>query len=535
MTAPTRQLNLADLFEAVVDACPDRLALVAGDARLTYRQLDDRANRVAHHLLDRGVRAGEHVGILSWNRAAWVEAMIGCLKARAVPINVNYRYVEDELRYLFNNADLVALIHEGDFAERVATVVPDVPAVRHVLDIDGGYEDALADASPARDFGERSCDDRYVLFTGGTTGLPKGVVWRSEDIFFAAMGGGNFGGDPVRTADELGAAAAGRDALIWMVTAPLMHGGGQWVTFIALTTGGTVVLHCEHTFDPAEAWSTMERERVQSLMVVGDAMARPLAETLAAEPARWDTSSLVVVGSGGAILSDAVRRQLRAQLPNVLINDGFGASETGATGSATDSAGSGGGPRFRMGPHTKVLDDELRPVLPGSGQVGRLARSGHIPLGYYNDDEKTAATFFIDTSGTRWVIPGDMATVDDDGTIVVLGRGSGCINTGGEKVFPEEVEAALKAHPNVFDAVVVGVPDERWGEVVAAVVAPRPGQQLPTLEGLAEHCRTSLAGYKVPRRLTLVDEVPRTPVGKADTAWARRIAAGHATTGAPTR
>ena len=540
-TASTpRAFNLADLFEVVADACPERLAMVAGDVRLTYDELDRRANRVAHHLLDRGVGPGDHVGIYAWNRAEWVETMLGAYKARAVPINVNYRYVEDELRYIFDNADLAALVFERSFAPKVAAVLPDLPRLRHlvVVDDESGshtdsratttpgavpYEDALAGASPERGFGPRSPDDLYILYTGGTTGMPKGVMWRSEDIFFGAMGGGNFAGPPAERPDDLARGAA-NEPVVACVTAPLMHGGGQWVTFITLTTAGTVVLYTGRGYDADEIWRIVERERANSLMVVGDAMARPLAEALGGHDGRFDLTALAVIGSGGAILSKAVKEELRAALPDVMVIDSFGASETGANGSVMDVGAPAAGPRFTMGEHTTVLGDELRPVTPGSGEVGRLAKRGHIPLGYYKDEGKTAATFLRDADGVRWVVPGDFATIEADGAITLLGRGSVSINTGGEKVFPEEVEAALKAHPDVFDAVVVGVPDERFAERVVALVAPRPGAK-PTVESLRDHCRNSIASYKAPRQVHLVDEIVRTPAGKPDYRWARARAA----------
>ncbi|HUF85341.1 MAG TPA: acyl-CoA synthetase [Acidimicrobiia bacterium] len=528
-----REFNLADLFEVVADTVPSRLALVAGDERRTYAQLDELANRFAHHLIDQGVAPGDKVAIYAWNRAEWIEAMLGTYKARAVPINVNYRYVADEARHILENSDAVAVVHERAFSPVIESIRGDLPLLRHFLVIEDGsdaptdslpYEDALAAASPERDFDPRSPDDLYFLYTGGTTGVPKGVMWRAEDIFFAALGGGGFGQPPIEKPDELAERVTADDARsIQMVNAPMMHGGGQWVTFITFYSGGTVVLNCQHHFDPDEIWRTIERERCNGVMVVGDAMGRPLAEALTAPSASYDTSSVAVIGSGGAILSPTVKEQLRAELPNAMIMDSFGASETGAGGSVLDTDGPAAGPRFTMGDHTTVLDDDLRPVEPGSGVVGLLARRGHIPLGYYKDDEKTAATFLTAADGTRWVVPGDFATVEADGTITMLGRGSVCINTGGEKVYPEEVEAALKSHPDVFDAVVVAVPDDRFVERVAAIVQPRPGAQ-PTLEHLQAHCRTTLAGYKVPRQLVLLDEIVRTPVGKPDYRWAKKTA-----------
>jgi len=527
------EFNLADLYEIVADAVPDRLALVAGDRRLTYGQLDERANRFAHHLLDHGVEPGDKVAIYSWDRAEWVEAMLGTYKARAVPVNVNYRYVADETRYILDNSDAVVVVHERAFSPLVATIRADLPMLRHAVVLEDGsdasadaipYEDALAATSPARDFEPRSADDLYLLYTGGTTGVPKGVMWRAEDIFFAALGGGGFGQPPITKPEELAERIRAEDArAIPMVNAPLMHGGGQWMAFINLYAGGTIVLNCDRHFDPDSIWRTVERERCNSVMVVGDAMGRPLAEALAAPGASYDTSSVIVVGSGGAILSPAVKEQLRAQLPNAMVMDSFGASETGAAGSVFDTQGPAAGPRFTMGEFMTVLDDDLLPVAPGSGVVGHLARRGHIPLGYYKDDEKTAATFVTAADGARWVVPGDFAMVEADGTITLLGRGSVCINSGGEKVYPEEVEAALKSHPDVFDAVVVGVPDDRYVERVAAIVQSRPGAE-PSLEELQDHARAKLAGYKLPRQLVLTEAIPRTPVGKPDYRAAKRLA-----------
>jgi fatty-acyl-CoA synthase len=533
------EFNLADLYEIVADAVPDRLALVAGDRRISYAQLDARANRFAHVLRDRGVAPGDKVAIYSWDRPEWLDAMLGAYKARAVPVNVNYRYVADEVRYILDNSGSVAVVFERAFAPVVEAVRRDLPQLCHLIVLDDGsdapttpdavsYEEAVAAASPTREFPPRSPDDLYLLYTGGTTGVPKGVMWRAEDIFFAALGGGGFGQPPITTPEQLAARIPAEDArAVPMVNAPLMHGGGQWMVLITLYGGGTVVLNCDRHFDPDRVWRTVERERCNSVMVVGDAMARPLAEALAAPTASYDTSSVIVVGSGGAILSPAVKEQLRAQLPNAAVMDSFGASETGAAGSVLDTQGPAAGPRFTMGEFMTVLDEDVRPVAPGSGVVGRLARRGHIPLGYYKDEEKTAATFVTAADGTRWVVPGDFAVVEADGTITLLGRSSVCINSGGEKVYAEEVEAALKSHPGVFDAVVVGVPDDRYVERVAAVVRPRRSAW-PSLEELQEHTRRRLAGYKLPRLLVLVDSIPRTPAGKPDYRAARTVAAKHA-------
>ncbi|NUU24605.1 MAG: acyl-CoA synthetase [Streptomycetaceae bacterium] len=527
-----RAFNLADLFEVVVDACPDRLALVAGDVRLTYRELDGRANKFAHAFQAAGLVPGDHVGVYARNRSEWLEAMIGAYKARCVPININYRYVEEELRYILGNADIKALVVEDEYLNKVDAVGMSVPQLRtlFVLPTEGdgevseGYADIVDlegmrlvhEACAERDFGPRSADDRYMVYTGGTTGFPKGVEWRAEDIFCGALGGGNFGGPPIAAPEEL-AKKADTPAAVQMLTSPLMHGNGQWVTWITLLGAGTAVLWTGQRYDPAEILRTVERERAVTLMLVGDAMARPIADELSG--GGYDVSSLRVIGSGGALLSPAVKEQLRSLIPALMISDGFGASEFGA-GAAQNADG-----RFPLRPNTAVLDDDLRPVAVG--ETGRIARTGYIPVGYYKDPEKTAATFPVDAHGVRWVVPGDYAQLADDGTVTLLGRGSVCINTGGEKVFPEEVEGVLKAHPAVYDAVVVGVPDPRFGERVAAVASLREGHTI-TLDDLTDHSRTHLAGYKVPRDLVVVDAVPRSPAGKPDYRWAKQVATAAA-------
>jgi acyl-CoA synthetase (AMP-forming)/AMP-acid ligase II len=503
--------NFADLFEQVADVAGDREALVCGDRRLTYAELDERSTRLANHLVGLGVRPGSHVGIYAYNCPEWIETWLACFKARASGINVNFRYVTDELRYVFENSDMVALVHGPEF--------DDPPFDGPIVRIGEDYEKALAAASLDRSFGPRSGDDPYVIYTGGTTGMPKGVVWRSEDAFYATMGGGNYAGPPVESEQELVDKARDAGRFAHLITPPLMHAAGQWVAMSAFFAGMTVVLLDGKGFDPHHAWELVEREKVGSLVIVGDAMGRPLAEAIAEDPSRYDTSSLFVVGSGGAALSPAVKEQLAGALPNAMVLDSFGSSESGYQGRAAEAR------KFTVSDTTAVFDDELRRVEPGSAVVGRLAQTGHIPVGYYNDPEKTAATF-MEVEGQRWAFAGDMATVEADGTINLLGRGSACVNTGGEKVYPEEVEDVLKAHPRVFDALVVGVPDDRWGERVAAVVQTRAGDDL-SLEDLQEHCRTKLAGYKVPRQAHFVERTPRQPSGKPDYPGAKRIAMGQ--------
>ncbi len=513
------EYNLADLFESVVDTVPEREALVCGDRRLTFAELEARANRLAHHLAANGVGPGDHVGVQLYNGPEYVETMLACLKLRAVPVNINYRYVAAELAYLYGDADLVALVHDPEFTERVAEAR--TPAMRHALVAGPEYEKALDEASPDRDFGPRSADDHYIIYTGGTTGMPKGVVWRHEDLFFAGMGGGDPVGEPVKTPEELAERVATSYPLVMFPVAPLMHGAAQLATFIGWFGGRKVVL--VRKFDAADVVRAIADEKVNAANIVGDAMARPIAEALAGPLKGADTSTLFAISSAGAILSASVKEQLKALLPNTILLDNFGATESGFNGTGVEGSSPEAGLRFTVNARTAVLDDSLKPVQPGSGVIGHVAQRGHVPLGYYKDPEKSAKVF-VEIDGERWVLLGDLATVEEDGAVRVLGRGAVCINSGGEKIFPEEIEAVLKAHPAVFDAVVAGVPDERYGQRVAAVVQLRPGVE--AVDGdLDEHCRERLSGYKVPRAYVVVDEVRRSPSGKPDYRWAQQTAA----------
>jgi acyl-CoA synthetase (AMP-forming)/AMP-acid ligase II len=519
MTAAT--FNLADLFEQAADEWPDRAYLVDEHQRRTFAEMDERANRLAHHLLAEGVRPGDHVGIYALNRVEWVEVLWAVFKIRAVWININYRYVEEELAYLFDHADLRYLVVEPGFLDRALAVVPHLPR----LVIGPEYEAALAAGSPARDFGPRSGDDRYILFTGGTTGMPKGVVWRHEDVLMALGGGIDIrtGERVSRPEDFLDKGRNGFPVVTFPI-APLMHGATQWSIMGQSFVGNQAVLRAR--FDPHEVWRTVERERVNLVMITGDAMARPLLDALDEPGADYDLSSLFAVSSSAVLFSQTNKDAFLDHFPNLVITDAIGSSEGGGNGITVVTKGDPmrGGPTVTAAPDAVVLDDDLRPLPPGTGQVGRLARTGNIPIGYYRDPEKTASTFVTGPDGTRYVIPGDYAQLEADGSITMLGRGSVSINTGGEKVFPEEVENALKSHPEVFDAVVVGVADERWGERVTAVVAPRDPSTPPSLESIQDHCRQHIAGYKIPRGLVLVDEVVRSPAGKSDYRWARRVA-----------
>ncbi|WP_369244102.1 acyl-CoA synthetase [Streptomyces sp. R41] len=534
------EYNLADLFESVVDVVPGREALVyidhpgtGAERRLTYAQLDAAANRVAHHLIDSGIRPGEHLGLHLYNGVEYLQTVLGCLKARVVPVNVNYRYVEEELVYLYRDADLVALVFDAEFTDRVAAALPHAPALRHLVRVGSpapgavpldavDFTDAEAAGSPERGFSPRSADDQFIIYTGGTTGMPKGVMWRQEDLFFSGLGGGAPTGEPVMKPEELAErVAAGGEGITFFPTPPLMHGTSTLTAFIGFNFGQRIVIH--RKFVPEEVLRTIEKEKVTSMSLVGDAMLRPLIDALNGPMKGTDCSSMFSVSSSGAIMSDTVREQFQALVPNVMLLNNFGSSESGFNGTATADSGPERGFRVRVNSRTQVVDPVTHEPV-AVGEPGRIAQCGHVPLGYYNDPKKTAETFF-QKGDERWVLLGDMATVDEEGIVTVLGRGSQCINTGGEKVYPEEVEQALKSHPDVYDALVAGVPDTKWGNHVAAVVQLREGAGRPSLEDIQSHCRSHLAGYKIPRQLVITDTIQRSPSGKADYRWARTVAA----------
>jgi acyl-CoA synthetase (AMP-forming)/AMP-acid ligase II len=525
--------NIADLYELLVDAVPDNDAIACGDKKLTFVELDRRANRLAHFLGGQGVKAGDHVGLHMYNDAEYVEAMLGCMKVRAVPININYRYVAEELRYMLDDADLVGIISHGDFTGIVDEAAAGSEKLRLKIVVEDGaafsegwvpYEAALAGASDARGFAPRSGEDLFVVYTGGTTGMPKGVMWRHEDLFFAGLQGGSPGGDPVESEAQLvEQCVEGWYARTMLPCAPFIHGAAQFTAFICLFTGAKLVVQQGKSFDAARVLSLIAEEEISTLLIVGDAMAQPLLAELRRDRAAYDTSNLVVIASAGAILSPAIKNGLIEQLgEDVLIINNFGTSESGHAGTAADD-NDDGRPSFYMDETCSVFDPETwEPIVPGSGAMGMIARTGHLPVGYYKDEAKTAERFRI-IGDKRWVVPGDFATIEEDGRITFLGRGSKCINTGGEKVFPEEVEEALKAHPDVVDCLVVGIPDDRWGQRVGAVVSLVEGAAL-SLDDVQAHARKLVAGYKVPRDLVLAASIERFPSGKPDYAWAEKLA-----------
>jgi fatty-acyl-CoA synthase len=537
-------MNHALIHEALAEAFPDRECIVTPTRRQTYATTCDRMRRLANVLAAHGLgcrrerdalanheSGQDHLGIYMLNCPEYLEAMLGAYRARVAPFNVNYRYVDEELLYLLDDADCTALVYQARFAPTLARLRDRLPNVRLLLQVadDSGepllpgaldYETALAGAPATPPAIVPSPDDLYILYTGGTTGAPKGVLWRQEDIFHAAMSGGPPGLEGVGTYEGVvEQARSGGGFMRVMATPPLMHGAAQWVSFGALHQGGCVMLQGRpERLDPDDVLGIVARERCNMLTLVGDAFARPILDHLKTHP--YDLSSLFVIGSGGAILSPHFKQELLDLVPHAVVVDGFGASETGAQGShatrAGDTAETG---KFAMSTTVVLTADLSARIAPGSTETGWLAKPGRVPLGYYKDPAKTARTFPV-IDGTRYAVPGDHAQIRADGTLIVLGRGSVCINSGGEKIYPEEVEQVLRKHAAVADAVVVGTPDERFGERVTAVVEPRAGQRIDQAE-LTQFAAQHLARYKLPKTIVLVDEMVRSPSGKPDYRWAK--------------
>jgi 3-oxocholest-4-en-26-oate---CoA ligase len=509
--------NFAAVWDGIAAIVPDRDALVCGDRRVTWGGFRARAARLARHLQSSAdVGPGDRVAIDLTNRPEYLETFYAALLLGAVPVNVNFRYTANELRYLLDNSDAKAIVHGPEFAVAVEAAVTQLGPGRAPLRLEAGrpYEQALA-ASPAGDWSPRppGGDDLIFLYTGGTTGMPKGVMWRNDDLYVALWVSAHPRvPDPP---DPWAAARAGKRAATLLPVAPLMHGTGLFAALAALAGGGTVVLVDRQGLDAEVIWDTVARERVEVLTIVGDVFARPLLDVLDAHPDRWDLTPLRAITSSGVLFSPAVKRGLLGHLPALTIVDSLGASEGLGPRNAARADDEAIAPaRFSVNDRIRVVDEDTgRDVTPGSGEVGLVAMGGRIPLGYFKDPEKSATTFRV-FDGVRYSVPGDYATVDADGTVRLLGRGSACINTGGEKVYPEEVEAELQRHPGVVDCVVVGVPHERFGEQVVALVQATDGDGLEETE-LAAWCRDRLAGYKVPRRFLLVDSLERSAAGKA--------------------
>ena len=523
-----RRWTFPDAWEAVAETVPERVVQVQGERQICWRDFDRRAAGVAAALLDAGLSRQDKVALYLHNAPEYLEAAFAALKASLVPVNTNYRYVGDELLYLWTNADTAAVVFHGSFVPRVEEVRARCPAIRLWLHVDDGsfpcppwavpYEQAAT--TPPRQVA-RSGDDLVLIYTGGTTGMPRGVMWRQHDLFLAS----NTTGDPVSAdLDHVRARIlAATSAPVGLPAAPLMHGTGFVFAATILNRGGTVVTTAKPSFDASELLDTIVANRVTDLCIVGDAFCRPIVDTLDAEPGRWDISSLKVVSSSGMMWSAATKERLLVHAPGVLMIDFLNSSEASGLGrSLTSSRRTEKAARFKLGDNAFVIDAEGRKLQPGSATPGRLAVSGNIPLGYYKDPQKTAATFPV-IDGMRCSVPGDYAVVEADGSITLLGRGSVSINTGGEKVFPEEVEEAIKTFPGVRDAVVVGIPHERFGQSIAAAVETAAPIDR---EALLAHLRGHLAGHKLPRVIMTVDSVGRSPNGKADyPATAKRIAA----------
>jgi len=538
--------NLAVISEAVAAAVPERECIVFRDRRFLWKEFNERTRRLANFLLARGLgchrerselknheSGQDHLGLYLHNGNEYLEGMMGSYKARVAPFNVNYRYVEEELLYLLDDADCRALVYHARFAPTLAKILAKLPKLTVLIQVadESGhpllpgavdYEDALRQASPEKPACTLSADDLYILYTGGTTGMPKGVLWRQEDIFFGALGGTQAGGVKHESIQSIVDTAL-NSGMRSLPAPPFMHGAAHWMAFNVMHQGGAVFVQNNPVhLDPDDIWSTIEREKINFMTIVGDAFGRPLLDQL--DRKTYDLSEFRMLLSGGAILTPALKEAFLERIPHLMIIDGFGASESGGQGQQVTMKGMKAQTgTFQMNPDTLVLKHDLSGRLePGSEESGWLARGGHVPLGYYKDAEKTAKTFPV-VDGVRYAVPGDHAKIAADGTIVVLGRGSVSINSGGEKIYPEEVEKALKHHPGVYDAVVVGTPNERFGQQVTAVVQVRPGQKVTSdelIEASAEH----LARYKLPKAIIFVDQMVRSPSGKADYRWATKTA-----------
>ncbi|MET0326354.1 MAG: acyl-CoA synthetase [Ilumatobacteraceae bacterium] len=534
--------HFGTIWESIADAVPDQAAVVQGRRRVSWRDYELRAARLAQAFLDAGLGPDAKVGMYLYNSPEYCETNFAALKIRGVPINVNYRYLDNELHYLLDNADVEALVFHTSLADRVAQVHERLPKLRLLVEVDDGaategskhvdgavgYEDVQATSAPA-DRIEPLGDEVYILYTGGTTGMPKGVVYPLREFteFFLRsyppMVGLSPVTDPGVLPQQARAVQASGSSLVAMSGPPLMHGTGCWLGMMTPHMfGGTAVLLEGRGLDPVELWTTVEREGVQHLVLVGDAFAKPLLRALDDAPDRWDLSSLRLMISSGAMFSAEVKRGLIRHVPGLAIADVLGSTEGGMGASITtkDTPASETA-KFTLNPTTKVLTDDGREVQPGSGEIGMVANGGLVPTAYYKDPDKSARTF-RDVNGVRYSFPGDMATVAADGTLVLVGRGTNCINTGGEKVFPEEVEEALKEHPAVEDALVFGVPDDRFGQRVVGVVSLSPGWSASTDEIVAD-ARSRLSSFKLPRQLRTVAQIPRTPTGKPNYPAAREL------------
>ncbi len=527
--------NYGDIFDGVARViAPDHPALIHGARVVTWGELDQRTNRLARGLIAGGAQPGDKLAFYLRNHPAYIEGVVAGFKARQTHVNVNYRYVADEVRYIFENADTAAVIFAREFSPIIAQIAPDLPAIRTWLVVeDGTGADVPAFARPYEDLATRgdgsplgntrSPDDLFFLYTGGTTGMPKGVMWRQDSLRRALLNPALVARMPVDLADHLDIVREAGRGPVSLPACPLMHGTGLFTGLSAMVAGGTVVtLEATH-FDPHELWRAVDAHKIEQIIIVGDAFAKPMLRGLDEAAPPYDASSVGAIVSSGVMWSTEVKQGLLRHMPQVTLLDSFGSSEAVGFGlSVMTAAGEVETAKFQIGDNVKVFTPEGREVVPGSGEVGMIARGDPLPEGYYKDPAKTASTFPI-INGLRYSMPGDHCTVEADGTITLLGRGSGCINTAGEKVFPEEVEEALKLHPDIEDALVVGVPDDKWGQSVTAVVELHGGADLDEL-AIREHVRARLAGYKTPKRLIAVPRMLRASNGKADYKGVRELA-----------
>ena len=536
------EFNAADIFEGVVDRVPDREAIVHGSTRLTYKELDARSNKAANALKKLGIKKGSHVGIYAFNCVEWLEIMLGAYKLCAIPININYRYVEEELKYLIENADMEAIFYHKQFSKKLQNIKGQLPLLKSFICINDHsddedaieesfeFENLIINEDESRLKVQRSGDDQYILYTGGTTGMPKGVVWRMEDVLMTLGGGIDaVTGEKYKTPEEF-ADKCFQDQTIALALAPFMHGGAQWQSFNAFFSGWKLIINDQISFDADYIWEVVAKEKVMNLTIMGDAMGRPLCDALPkAIEKGLDLSSLFVLSSTASVFSATIKDTILEFLPNLFLIDAVGSSETGATGVNIHTKDgklkdSGGGPKFTKPDFSEILNLDTKDIIPPSDTqtIGYLARKGHVPLAYYKDEEKSKKTF-IEVNGERYSIPGDMAKYEADGQMTLLGRGSVSINSGGEKIFPEEVEMALKAHPNIFDCLVVGVKDDRWGQKVVAVIQRREDIEM-SLEEIKEVASKYIASYKMPKAIVFSEVIERAPSGKPNYQWAQQYA-----------
>ena len=536
------EFNAADIFEGVVDRVPDREAIVHGSTRLTYKELDARSNKAANALKKLGIKKGSHIGIYAFNCVEWLEIMLGAYKLCAIPININYRYVEEELKYLIDNADMEAIFYHKQFSNKLENIKSHLPLLKDficiednsgeddVIDKSLNFEDLIANEDESRLDVNRSGDDKYILYTGGTTGMPKGVVWRMEDVLMTLGGGIDAVTGEKYPTPEAFADKCLQDQTIALALAPFMHGGAQWQSFNSFFSGWKLIINDQVSFDADYVWEVVAKEKVMNLTIMGDAMGRPLCDALPrAIEKGLDLSSLFVLSSTASVFSASIKDTILEYLPNLFLIDAVGSSETGATGVNIHTKDgklkdSGGGPKFTKPNFSEILNLDTKEVIPPSDTetIGYLARKGHVPVAYYKDEEKSKKTF-IEVGGVRYSIPGDMAKYEEDGQMTLLGRGSVSINSGGEKIFPEEVEMALKAHPNIFDCLVVGVKDDRWGQKVVAVIQRRENDEL-SLDDIKDVASKYIASYKMPKEIVFSELIERAPSGKPNYQWAQEFA-----------